>query len=93
LPVNTITSRNLYIDKENTIWVGTVKGIAYTHNIHQKMKLTPSPLLLNLKNNTTDIEFSTNRIPSFPHGSFLEINYISIAFPSEKILYQTRLIG
>lgn len=91
LPVNTITSRNLFVAYNEVIWAGTAKGLAYTQESNKGFKISKSPIPLELKMNGKPIKYGTNRQRKFDNGSYLELQFISMTYPNENILYQYRL--
>jgi len=91
LPSNNLTGKGLLLDFNGNFWVGTSKGLARLQRNVLQHRHTPAPIFTTLKINDVPSKFhSTLQLTS---NANLEINFLSLSFPSDKLQYQTRLIG
>jgi len=93
LAANTILPRNLIVDSENNLWAGTVKGVSYAKITDVISKKTPTPLILSCKVNDKKIYIKDSTEYLFPYNSYIELNFTSLVYPTEEIMYKTRIIG
>ncbi len=93
LPANTITPRNLFFDKQSSLWIGTAKGAAASYNLQQNSKQTATPALLRLKINGATVELVPNKPLVIAYNSYIETEFVSLSYPSEKVKYQYRIVG
>jgi sensor histidine kinase YesM len=93
LIANTIQPRNLFVDNENYLWVGTAKGVAYLKVDNSENLKTPVPKILTLKVNNKQLLLNDSVSLNFDYNSYLEIEYKSLIYPSSEVIYQTRIIN
>jgi len=91
LPANTVTIRNLFIDSENRLWAGTAKGASYSLKTGSTAKKSTQPIILNIKIDQQKTTYSVDKSLTVTNHSYIEIEYVSLSFPSEKIKYQYRV--
>jgi len=91
LPANTITVRNLLIDSEDRLWVGTPKGASFSLKRSSTAKKTECPLVLNVSANGQKLLYFKNNQFTVNNHSFIEIDFASLSFPNDKIKYQYRI--
>ena len=84
--------RGLLLDNQKNLWIGTTKGLAlFQRNISQK-KLTPTPIFSGLKVDGIKQRLEDQYLLHLPPRSNVEIEFLSLSFPSEKLQFQTRLL-
>lgn len=88
LPSNTITSRGLFVDESNHVWVGTSKGLSYSLEPIATSHETRTPHVVEARVNGIVSKFADGLV--VPYGSFVELSISSITFPEANILYQYR---
>lgn len=92
IPSKTVSFRSLLINNGN-IWVGTAKGLALADNKMLTIKQTPRPFLINTfvnKLNWNSEQLSTDKLA---YHDNLRLEFASLSFPGDGILYQTRIKG
>lgn len=94
LPTKTVNYRCIAGDDEGRIWAGTSKGVAYAAHHASAFTLSPSPIWLSLKvnNQKTQVANSYQKPPVFKGNAYIEADFVSLAYPGDKILYQHRLL-
>jgi AraC family transcriptional regulator, chitin signaling transcriptional activator len=92
LPSKTISHRGISIDHQNHVWVATAAGLAYSQGLQSQVNRTPTPVFLSLKINGKKLRAETNKNIIVRNNSYLEAGFISLIFPSDKVLYQYRLV-
>jgi ligand-binding sensor domain-containing protein/serine phosphatase RsbU (regulator of sigma subunit) len=93
LAANTIQPRNLFVDDENYLWVGTAKGASYAKITSETGQKTPVPLILTCKVNGDKICLTASKSFEFPYHSYFEIEFSSLVYPTSENIYQIKLIG
>lgn len=93
LPSINLTPQGLALDFDNNLWVGTSKGLALFQHYQSRSSVTPSPIFTALKVNGIKQRLATDSPMIFPSKSNIEISYLALSFPSDKLKYQSRLIG
>jgi signal transduction histidine kinase/ligand-binding sensor domain-containing protein len=89
LPSNTITTRGLFVDNLQRIWVGTSVGLAHSSRTLLIDEPTTSPRFLGVRVNGTPVRFS--KTLNVPFGAFLDVTVNSITFPTSNVQIQYRL--
>lgn len=93
LPSNNLTSRGILFDFDHNLWVGTSRGLAiFQHNALQDNR-TAMPIFTAFKLNGVSQRFDPQEVLNIPANANLELNFLSLSFPAERLQYQTRLIG
>ncbi len=93
LPANTVIRRNILIDKQNRLWVATAKGATFSSYLHETFKITPKPIFLYVKINGKKTEITPNKSLSLPYHAYVEVEYVSLSYPNDKVKYEYRLKG
>ncbi len=93
LPSINLTTQGLALDFDNNLWVGTSKGLALFQQNQYRNSLTPSPIFTALKVNGIKQRLTAGSPMVFSLNSNIEITYLALSFPSDKLQYQSRLIG
>lgn len=84
---NTISPRGIYRAKDETLWVGTSKGLCFSINPLSKVEPSPQPRFIKVRADGHLI-FDLTRIP---YGNFISTHVSSITFPEEEVILQYRL--
>jgi AraC family chitin signaling transcriptional activator len=93
LPSNNLTSRGVLFDFDNNLWVGTSRGLAiFQHNALQNSR-TPSPIFTAFKLNGVSQRFDIYQVPNVTANANLELTFLSLSFPADRLQYRTRLLG
>ncbi|MBK7872778.1 MAG: hypothetical protein IPJ74_19925 [Saprospiraceae bacterium] len=93
LPSNNLSEQGLLFDFDNNLWMGTSRGLALFRRNNSSNSITPKPVFTSLKVNGIKRSFTSNEELSLPAKSNIEVTYLALSFPSERLQYQTRLIG
>lgn len=92
IPSKTVTYRCIQADRDlNQLWIGTARGLALSRERADNIQKTASPLIMRVEENGK-FPLSLKRLSITP-GTSLEVIFGSLAFPSEDVLYQTRISG
>ncbi|HDR04578.1 MAG TPA: response regulator, partial [Candidatus Marinimicrobia bacterium] len=92
LPSLTISFFSMAQDKGRRLWAGTSHGLAFWQQEIGASYQTPMPLIRSVQiNNKSYTEEMLSDI-SFPYHSFAELRFLTLAFPNNKVQYQTRLL-
>ncbi|GHN01677.1 hypothetical protein WSM22_31660 [Cytophagales bacterium WSM2-2] len=86
---NTITTRGLFIDRNQNVWIGTSKGLCYTTHPLTTSEKTPIPRFVETRANGKKMRLSADK--EIPFGSFISLGISSITFPEKEIIFQYRL--
>jgi AraC family chitin signaling transcriptional activator len=92
LPSKTITHRGILLDNQQHLWIATAAGLAYSQGLYSEIAKTPMPVFLSLKANNQKIRVKASKNIVFPNNSYIETSFISLIFPSDKVVYQYRLV-
>lgn len=92
LLANTIQPRNLLVDNENILWVGTAKGVVYLEIDSSNYTKTAKPIILSLKLNEKNISLNKNKYV-FDYNSLLEFEFKSLVYPVSEVIYKYKLEG
>lgn len=93
LPSNILTNKGLLFDADNNLWVGTSRGLAIFQRNQFQDSRTPAPVFRAFRLNGVAQQFNVARLLHIPANANIEFNFLSLSFPSERVQYQTRLIG
>jgi AraC family transcriptional regulator, chitin signaling transcriptional activator len=85
----TVVHRGLSMDSKNRIWVATDNGVSYK-NISEKNPTTNKVSILSVLINNKRSPVINNEIEIIK-GSFLKVNYTSLTYPSDRLIFQYRL--
>ena len=89
LPSNTITTRGIFIDDENQIWVGTSRGLSHNLKPLLNQGKTLQPKFVDAQVNGKTRRLS--KLKSIPYGSYLTLFVSSITFPENKVDLKYRI--
>ncbi len=85
---NTVTPRGLFVTRSDDVWIGTSKGLCYTHEPLTASQKTPMPRLVDFRANGKKIKM---RHPQeIDYGSFIAASISSITFPETEVILQYR---
>jgi ligand-binding sensor domain-containing protein len=93
LPNSSIVVDGLAIDNKNVMWVGTASGVAYSATNQFEFSKTHQPILariVKIGENGTEKNVEGN---NFIAGTNLRFTFNTLDFPSERTIYDYRLIG
>ncbi len=93
LPSNNLSDHGLLFDFENNFWVGSAKGLALFQRNPSQDKRTPRPIFTALKINGINKSLTDDSSFKFSPKTNIEFSFLALSFPSNKLQYQTRLIG
>jgi serine phosphatase RsbU (regulator of sigma subunit)/ligand-binding sensor domain-containing protein len=95
LPAKTANYRSLLVDKNQRLWIGTVKGVAVMQTDNFEILQTKTPHLLSLKINGFALSpyQKSNTFPEFSNNPYLEANFLTLSYPNDKTSYQIRLLS
>jgi len=86
---NTITTRGLFVGHDDGVWIGTSKGLCYTHEPLTASNKTPTPHIIDFRANDKTVK--RHRQNEIPFGSFITASISSITFPETEVVIQYRL--
>lgn len=89
LKSNTITTRGLFVDSHQKIWVSTAHGLCYTTHTLNQLQKTPAPQFIRVQAHGKKIN---PRHQDIDYGSFLSIQTMSITFPENEVNLQYRML-
>jgi signal transduction histidine kinase/ligand-binding sensor domain-containing protein len=89
LPSNTITTRGIYVDKYNFVWVGTSVGLGVSSRALMNDRVTAAPHFISAQVNGIEQRFTKGM--SIPFNAYFTLNLSCISFPSDKIQMQFRI--
>jgi signal transduction histidine kinase len=93
LPNSSIVANGLAIDDRNVIWVGTASGVAYSAKNQFEFIKTHQPVLSKIiKIGENGVEKNVED-SSFILGTKLRFTFNTLDFPSDRTVYNYRLIG
>ena len=96
LPDEVMTYRNLRIDDENRIWVGTYEGIVPSKEGNPKISETPAPIVKNIlsdKGTQPKLSVDSMLTLSLPYQSDLSLEVLSPTYPENSVSYQYRILS
>ena len=85
---NTITPRGVVVSADQSLWVGTSKGLCHSVEPFAKATPTHAPYFVSILSNGETVKPATSK---FAYGSFVSIHVSSITFPEDEVIYQYRL--
>jgi signal transduction histidine kinase len=86
---NTITTRGLFVANDQSVWIGTSKGLCYVEGSLSLTRKTPSPKFIELTANGKKIALHGGKM--IEYGSFITLSISSITFPEKEVIIQYRL--
>ena len=86
---NTIVSRGIFIGKDQTVWIGTSKGLCYSRRPLIELRPTPMPQFVETLVNGKYVRIRLKK--EIDYGSFITVKVSSITFPEKEINIQYRL--
>jgi signal transduction histidine kinase len=91
LPSNTITTRGLFVDSKDRIWIGTSRGLAHndTALINQHKTLPPQFVEIHVNG----VPVRPSKLKSIDYNNYLTLYVSSITFPESKVNIQYRING
>lgn len=91
LPSRTLKPHAMVTDFNGDLWVGTARGLALYKGDELRRQSTTEPIFTNLKINGRKVNLQNGDLGVFPNRSTLEISYIALSFPGDRIKYQYRI--
>jgi signal transduction histidine kinase/ligand-binding sensor domain-containing protein len=92
----TTTARNLAVDGNGDIWLGTTRGPLVLPASALSDTRTPQPIFTLLKINGQRVRASIQRtsepLQRYLSGTFVEAQFSALSYPADRIRYQTRLL-
>lgn len=92
LPTTITSYRSMVVDHADRIWIGTAEGTVYSHDTMPVPQKTVTPLLLSFS-----IDGRLQNLPlastSLANNASIEAQFVSLSYPGQAILYQSRLRG
>ena len=92
LPNLTAAYRSLVIDAANQLWVGTAGGLAWAGHLSTHISRTPRPVLISATVDGAPVLAETES-PALEYGSHISAVVTALAFPHDRIVYESRLLG
>jgi len=89
LASNTIPTRGLFIAGDESVWIGTSKGLCYTTKPLSNLEKTKLPQFVEILVNGKKAILSANQPIAF--GTFIALTVSSITFPEKEVSLQYRL--
>ncbi len=93
LSSNNFTYRGLLFDDDHNFWVGTSKGLELFQRNQSQNSITPKPVFTALKINGIRRRLDMDNKFSIPAHANMELEFLALSFPSDRLQYQTRIIG
>ncbi len=88
LPSSTNSPRNLIVDSNHTLWIGTNLGLA-SGNILVKSQASPKPQIRSIENGQKT--FHPSKVSRFLENTQLKIKFTTPLYPSKFTIYQYSL--
>ena len=96
-PENGLPSRLLmercFLERENELFIATAKGLAHLAHNGRSSRQTPVPLFRGMLVNGEKYRISGKNNVSIPYGARVEFDFVSLSYPGNNVLYQTKLAG
>jgi PAS domain S-box-containing protein len=92
LPSLTVNFRCLRVDRFDRVWVGTINGLAFLDRPVSLLEPTQKPFITGLAVNGKPV-LSFSKGITAPENATVEVQFLAIGFPADKMEYQTRLAG
>ncbi|MBS1507430.1 MAG: hypothetical protein JSS79_12355 [Bacteroidetes bacterium] len=86
---NTITTRGLYVAQDQSVWIGTSKGLCYIDESLAQSHKTLSPQFIELTAN--GVKVNLNHRKNIEYGSYISLVVSSITFPEKEVIMQYRI--
>lgn len=92
LPANSFTNNGLILDEVGNLWVGTASGLSLYQHEWSDFPLTPSPIIERININSKKQKLVSNQKQVIPFNAGIEINFTSLSFPADQVVYRTRIL-
>lgn len=92
LPSRLLKERGLYLQNDK-LYVATAKGLAEIDVNFPFYRKTNTPLLKSMFINGSKFHVSGNENSVLPYGARAQIDYVSLSYPGNNMVYQTRVLG
>ncbi len=92
LPNLAIAYRSLLIDSANHLWAGTAGGLAWAGHLATHISRTPRPVLISAMVDGATVSAGAES-SALDYGSHFSAVFTSLAFPHDRIVYESRLLG
>ncbi len=93
LPTNSLTDKGLLFDNDGNLWVGTANGLVLFRKNKIRFFTTPTPIIETIKINFRDKHEITLEGSIIPYNAGLEIDFLSLSYPTSDVVYKTRLLN
>jgi signal transduction histidine kinase len=93
LPNSSIISQGLKVDAAGNLWVATVNGVCSWQSGFNSIIKTPDPVFTIINAGGNGIADNSLDKMQFLSGSILTGTFVSLCYPSDRVLYRYRLLG
>jgi ligand-binding sensor domain-containing protein len=93
LPGTTVSYHGTTVDREGRLYVATSNGLGYWQGAVASLEPSAEPLITAISANGRSLEVQNGRPEAVPSDAYLEATFNGLAYPSGRILYQTRMPG
>jgi signal transduction histidine kinase len=83
---NTITPHGLFVSKNQSVWIGTSKGLCYSTRPLMNMQKTPTPRFVTTRTNGKAIRLNPKK--EIEYRTFISFEISSITFPEKEVIIQ-----
>ena len=90
---SSVISQGLKEDSEGNLWVATANGVCNWQTKLSTIAKTPDPFFTNIMIGGKELPDNYQNRHEFLSGSILSVSFISLCYPSDRVLFRYRLIG
>jgi len=90
---SSIISQGLKEDSEGNLWAATANGVCNWQSKINTISKTPNPFFANIMIGGKELPDNYPDKQEFLSGSILTGSFISLCYPSDRVLFRYRLIG
>ncbi|MHB1688161.1 MAG: sensor histidine kinase [Ignavibacteriaceae bacterium] len=92
LPNSTIVNQGLVEDSSGNLWAATASGVCFWQSDYTSLMKTSKPIFIDIRNKTQGQSQNFTGEHKFISGSSITCTFISLNFPSDRVLYEYRII-
>lgn len=92
LPSRLLKERG-FLKHDTGLYIATAKGLAKIDVRNFDYSPTPQPIFKSILVNGEPLDFSEGQDITLPYESRIQVEYVSLSYPGNNMLYQTRLTG